>query len=293
MEGRLPLRFNWSGLGRIAPKDLVKARVLAHHALQWPTRAARANLAKVPDDSHSSLDWDPDLGALLSQPMKTNAGEVRVGLRLTGLGLLIVRNGAILDVLQLNGKPDQVAGIWIDSKLQVLGLRPASNVKLPYPLPDHPVATGGRYDLYMLERELGEISRWLGGSAEVLEYVKGKLAGIRPGAGPIHLWPHHFDIAMLVRLDEGAGENARSIGIGFSPGDEHYAQPYAYVSPSPRLNVEADLLPKLPHPGFWHTEGWFGAVAKSDDLIALQHRGEKLYEFFMSSIAVGRAQLAA
>jgi hypothetical protein len=40
-------------------------------------------------------------------------------------------------------------------------------------------------------------------------------------ASPVRLWPEHFDIAIEM------GE----VNYGFSPGDEHHAEPYAYVGP--------------------------------------------------------------
>jgi hypothetical protein len=40
-------------------------------------------------------------------------------------------------------------------------------------------------------------------------------------ASPVRLWPEHFDIA--IELGE--------VNYGFSPGDEHHAEPYAYVGP--------------------------------------------------------------
>jgi len=40
-------------------------------------------------------------------------------------------------------------------------------------------------------------------------------------AAPIRLWPEHFDIA--IELDQ--------VNYGFSPGDEHHDEPYAYVGP--------------------------------------------------------------
>jgi len=46
------------------------------------------------------------------------------------------------------------------------------------------------------------------------------LAAFAPGAD-IHLWPEHFDVA--IELDE--------VTYGVSPGDEHHAEPYAYVAP--------------------------------------------------------------
>ena len=80
-------------------------------------------------------------------------------------------------------------------------------------------------------------------------------------------WPQHFDIAFLVALEEGPPESARSIGIGVSPGDGYYAQPYLYVSPYPRPDTEN--LPALPQGGRWHTKDFFGAVATGMDLLEL------------------------
>ena len=285
-EGR-SAHFNWAALGRVAPQALVNARLLAHHALQWPARCARANLKPLPDDSHSAFDWDGALAALVTQPLRTPAGDVRVGLRLSGLALLLVRNGAILDVLQLNGKPEQVAGVWIDAKLQALGLRAASNAKLPYGIPDHAVAQGARYDLYLQERELGELGRWFAGAAAALEDARERLPDVR--TSPVRCWPHHFDIATVAALDAAGAASARSIGLGLSPGDEHYAQPYAYVSPSPRF----ERLPDAPPPGRWHIDGWFGTVATGDALLAQANRGQALVRFLLESVDIGRKRLGA
>src|SRR5262245_45527369 len=40
-------------------------------------------------------------------------------------------------------------------------------------------------------------------------------------ASEVRLWPEHFDIAIEMR----------EVNYGFSPGDEHHAEPYAYVGP--------------------------------------------------------------
>jgi hypothetical protein len=282
------LRFDWSKLGRTPPAALAGARQLAHHAAQWPTRAARANLKAVPDDSHSAYAWEASHAALVTQGLPAKGGEVRVGIRIPRLEMIITRGDNVLDAFQFHGKTDAQAGTWIDSKLRALGLKPASDVRLPYELPDHP--TGGRpHELGMLGRELGELARWFGGSADVLEEFAAGLAGAR--ASPVTCWPHHFDIAMLVSLEQGHPANARSIGVGVSPGDEYYAQPYVYVSPWPRF--DGDKLPDPPPPGHWHTEGFFGAVATGDDILAMKDRGRGLLAFINAAFDIGRARLGA
>lgn len=283
------MRFDWSKMGRIPPAALVEVRNLAHHAVQWATKAARANLSAVSNDSHSAFIWDTSHAALVSQLLPAKGGEVRVGIRIARLELIVTSGSNVLDAYQFDGKTDAAAGAWIDSKLHALGLKPASSARLPYTLPDPPA--GGRpHELGMLGRELGELSRWFAGPAEALEEFAAKLAGMRPGPGPLLCWPHHFDIATLVRLDAGGGESARSVGVGMSPGDEFYAQPYVYVNPWPRFEGR---LPDLPLPGHWYTDGFLGAVITGEDILAFKDRRRGLLSFIDDAFEIARARLGA
>jgi hypothetical protein len=284
------MRFDWSKMGRTPPTGLIQVRDLVHRAAQWPAKAARANLSAVPDDSHSAFSWDASHAALVSRVLPAKGGGVRVGIRIARLELIVMSGTNVLDAFQFDGKTDQAAGTWIDSKLHALGLKPASGLKLPYALPDHP-AGGLPHELGMLGRELGELSRWFGGPAEVLEEFAAKLAGLRPGPGPLLCWPHHFDMATLVRLDADGGKSARSVGVGLSPGDEFYAQPYAYVSPWPRF--EGANLPGLQPPGHWHTDGFFGAVITGEDILAFKDRRRGLLSFVSGAFEIARAHLGA
>ena len=275
-------------MGRTPPAALVEVRNLVHQAAQWPARAARANLKAAPDDSHSAFIWDASHAALLSQVLPAKGGGVRIGIRIARLELIVTSGDNVADAFQLDGRTDPAAGAWIDSKLKALGLKPAGDVKLPYALPDHP-AGGRALQLGMLGRELGELSRWFGGPAEALEEFAAKLTGLRPGPGPLLCWPHHFDMATLVRLDADTGESARSVGVGVSLGDEYYAQPYVYVSPWPPF--KGGNLPELPPPGRWHTEGFFGAVATGEQILAMKDRARALLAFITGAFEIGRAHL--
>lgn len=284
------MRFDWSTLGRKAPTTLVKARNLAHHAVQWPTKAARANLAAIPDDSHSSLEWDFDREGLFSRPLLTGGGDVRVGLRLAGLAVIILRGNSVLDTFELAGRRDSMVGVWLDSALRALGLNPASGVTLPYTIHSNAVARGSPYSFSGESEAFDELARWYGAAAEVLSDFKATVASVYPGTSPIVCWPHHFDIAMVVSLDAVPAQTARSVGIGVSPGDEFYPQPYVYISPSPRLRSAA--LPDLPPPGHWHTQGFVGAVATGEEILALEDRGPGLLSFIDAAFEIGRARSA-
>lgn len=271
------MQVAWSMLRNPEPTELAAARALAHRAVQWPARAALANLAPAPDDSHTSLAWDPDMAALLSQPLD---GDVRVGLHVA-VHELVFTKGSRSEIFALAGKPDAEVGEWLDGKLAAEGLKPASGTKLPYDMPPalfaRPAGEGP---------SLAALSVWFAAGAELLEELRTKYQRFKPGPTPVRCWPHHFDIAMLVEL-----EGARSIGIGLSPGDGYYAQPYFYLSPYPRPHT--DNLPSLPPGGRWHTKDFFGAVAPAIDLLALPDPRAGVLEILEAAFEESLRQLQA
>ena len=283
------MQFDWTTLGSKAPTALVKARTLAHHAVQWVTKAACANLAVQPDDGHAALVWDGARGALFSQPLPAGGADVRIGLRLAGLAILIVRGSIVLDTYELAGRRDSMVGVWLDSALRALGLKAASEVELPYTIPSHPVARGSAYSFNGESEAFDELAAWYGAAADLLEELSVEHAGRQAGAP--FCWPHHFDLALRINLDAAGSENARSIGIGLSPGDHYYPQPYVYVTPWPHLNATG--LPELPLPGRWHTQGFVGAVVTAEEILALEDRRAGVLAFVRAACDGGRARLGA
>src|SRR5512141_2762202 len=166
------MQFDWTTLGGKAPTALVKARTVAHHAVQWPTRAARANLEAVPDDSHSSMTWDSARGALFSQPLPAGDAAVRVGLRLAGLALIVMRGNLVLDTYELAGRRDSMVGVWLDSALRALGLKPATEVTPPYTIPSHPVARGSAYSFSGEGEAFEELGRWFSAGTDLLSETR-------------------------------------------------------------------------------------------------------------------------
>jgi hypothetical protein len=89
----------------------------------------------------------------------------------------------------------------------------------------------------------------------------------------VRCWPHHFDIATLIQIDPPhLGEGARSIGVGMSPGDASYAEPYWYVTPWPYPSQ--DQLGCLPA-GAWNRRGWTGAVLTATEIVREASAGDQ------------------
>lgn len=279
----------WRKVGIIPPTGLVEARLLAHHAAQWVTRGARSLLLAAADDSHSNLGWDDDLGALLSHPLPAG-GRLRLGLAVEDLTLLVVVGDRVTERLPLDGRDDAEAGAWVAARLLDHGLDAAYlGAPLPYEIPYHPVSEGAAYEAAGVSGALGALARWYGNAAQVLEEIRADHGGIHPGSSPVRCWPHHFDIATLIVFDDGDAEVARSIGVGLSPGDEFYAEPYFYANPWPAPAVEG--LPALPAPGGWHSDGFVGAVATGSDVVAQPDQAQAVRTFLNRAIAAGREAL--
>ncbi len=102
-------------------------------------------------------------------------------------------------------------------------------------------------------------------------------------------WPHHFDIATYVQLEEGNFESAKGIGIGMSPGDESYDQPYFYINPWPHMDPQK--LPDAPVPGHWHTQDFVGAIATGGEVLTATGAETAMQSFVRTSFEIGRAHL--
>jgi len=251
--------------GRFPPTGLIDARKELHHALQVVAAAARSYVPELPDDAHANLGWHADCCALVTRPLGEGDGAPRVALRFDRRTLGVVDADGTCTELTLVGRVRTELAGWVRTQLAIRDLDPAAyRHERPYDMPHHPVMDGARW----LEPNAvaagtpEELGRWFALAAPALEEV----AAREPGASAVRCWPHHFDLATLVTLDEGADpEDARSIGVGLSPGDESIEQPYVYVTPWPA--PPDDALPALPS-GRWHTEGFTAAVLTGEELLA-------------------------
>ncbi len=69
------------------PASLRNRRLIAHKAVQLLSKAARANLDPLADDSHSNMGWDAGGKRFLSQPIDRNGARWFVGVSLAPLAL--------------------------------------------------------------------------------------------------------------------------------------------------------------------------------------------------------------
>jgi hypothetical protein len=270
----------WRPIRGIDLGRLREARLEAHYAAQWLARAARAFVTAHPDDGHTSLTWDDRLDGLETHPLQS---DLRLGLRVPDLTLLLGGPGG-RQSFPLDGRTDADARRWLGKQLGAHGLDAGKlDAPTPYDMPAHAVGRGGAYGAGKLADALAELAAWLANAQRSLGAVRERMTRRGLTASPVRCWPHHFDMATLTLLEGGDAEHARSVNAGFSPADEHYEEPYFYVSPHPY--PDPAKLPPLPALGHWHVRGFTAAIAPASRIVATKDRQAAAGEFLDAAVA--------
>jgi hypothetical protein len=246
---------------------LREARLQAHYAVQWLARAARAHAMPRPDDHHTNLGWDDSISGLTTHPL---AQGLALGLNVAALRLVLCEGATTVGaaVIDLQGLRDADIRQCLGGHLSAKGLDAAAlDAPSSYEMPAHPLGRGAPYGGARapgLAPALAELAAWLANAHLALEETRQRIAARGIAAPPVRCWPHHFDLDSLIK--RGSGASAHTVGVGFSPGDDFYDQPYFYVSRHPPPDVAA--LPALPPAGHWHTHHFTAAVAIADRILA-------------------------
>jgi hypothetical protein len=276
----------WRPIRGVDSGRLREARLQAHHAVQWLARAARAFVPPQPDDNHTNLGWDDALDGFATHPL---TGDLRLGLRISPL--ILVLTGRSAQGFHLGGETDADARRWVNEQLNARGLDAhALDAKAPYEIADHEVARGAAYGVSESADALVELAAWFANANVSLDKTRYRMRtrGLTPS--PVRTWPHHFDMATLTLLEAGGAEHARSVNAGFSPGDEHYEEPYFYVSPHPY--PEAAKLPPLPAVGHWHTQGFTAAIAPGSHILEAKDHQSAAEAFLAEAVDAAIAALS-
>lgn len=277
----------WERLAMVSPVALVDARLQLHHAAQIIVSAPISYLEPQPDDSHTNLEWLPGFRALATRPLPSPDG-LRFALHPADLSLRAISGGVERASLKLRGRSSAEGVAWLAAELRRAGFDDGRlTTRKHYEIRSHPVADGAAFGA--LAGALDELAHayhdaWI---------LTSEIAARESGASPPRGWPHHFDLATLITLAPTRDGVSRSIGVGLSPGDDSYTEPYLYVGPYPHPPVTS--LPTLTR-GHWHTVGWVGAVHTMTDLTGLrdaQAQAEDARVFVNEAVAACRALLGA
>lgn len=267
-------KLGWQSLGAVKPEALHNARIALHYAAQLASAPGTSWIEAREDFSHTNLHYDATARALAGEAIDGFSAALRLADR-----TLCVLDASSATVAELS-----LAGQTLDQGLAWLTTAMADKVgergplKLPeHDMPDSPFGKGE--PLAMPDAaHAAELDHYFANAARLFGAIQREHS-----SAPVRCWPHHFDIATLITLDKDKGsEEARSVGVGLSPGDGGYDLPYIYVTPWPYPAAGTEL-PELPS-GSWHTEGWTGAVLKSSELVSAQEQAQATERFVREAI---------
>lgn len=248
--------MTWRSVGSVLPTELSQARLQLHWAAQLVSAPGTTLLPPQSGHRHTNLVWDCALDVLAGRPV--GEASVRAALVFESLELALLDGTLERASLALPGITLQDALRWLSG--HIAGSR---TLALPeHEMPAHPVGHGVPFAAGGTDART-ELAAWFANGAATVQDAVAR----EPAASPVRCWPHHFDVASLIALDpDRDDEQARTIGIGLSPGDDSYDQPYFYVTPWPY--PEPSELPTLEAGARWRTEGWTGAVLTAEQIIS-------------------------
>jgi len=282
VSGEAMDRVEWRPLHGIDKGKLSEGRLQAHYAAQWLARAARAYVPPQADDGHTSLSWDRVLAGFVTHPLKSS---MRLSLQVSTLSLALRDgDGAACESISLSGRSDSQVRQWLGEHFSKLILDARTlDAPSPYETPAHAIARGSHYDAVGSAAALTELAAWFSNAELLLSRIQGQLIGRGLTASSVCCWPHHFDLAALTTLPKRHFDATGYVGIGLSPGDNYYDEPYFYVSVYPEPDPK--MLPTLPMFGHWHTYEFMAAVAPAHKIVAATDQKTETDEFLRCAVA--------
>jgi hypothetical protein len=277
MIGDVTEGLKWWPIRGIDKGLLREARLQAHYAVQWLARVARGYIPPQPDDGHTSLMWDDMIGGFKTQPLKNGA---RLSLQVSNLTLALKGSdgpgGA--DSLFLSGRTDTEVRQWLGGYFNKLNIDATLlDAPSPYEIPAHAIAKGVPYNAIASIDALAELASWFANANILLDSIQQRLIKRQLATSLVCCWPHHFDLASLTTFPKYAADATGYVGVGLSPGDEYYDEPYFYVSVYPK--PDPAMLPSLPMFGHWHTREFMAAIVPAHKIIGSKNQKAETVEF--------------
>lgn len=282
MIGDVTEGLKWRPIRGIDKGLLREARLQAHYAVQWLARVARGYIPPQPDDGHTSLIWDDAIGGFKTQPFKDGAW---LSLQVSNLTLALKGSDGpgSADSVFLSGRTDPEVRQWLGGHFGKLNIDATLlDAPSPYEIPFHAIAKGVPYNAIASIDALAELASWFANANALLASIQQRLIKRQLATSPVCCWPHHFDLATLTTLPKHAADATGYVGVGLSPGDEYYDEPYFYVSVYPK--PDPATLPSLPMFGHWHTREFMAAIVPAHKIIGSKNQEAETDEFLRCAV---------
>lgn len=268
---------NWQPISVEVSRELNDSVRLLHQAAQFVAMFSNSYLPAAPDDSQNCLFWKNTLGRLESR--RLDDFHIRMALDVKTFELIFERPDSVqritLDKRTKKEINDVLLEIFPKAGLNIDKYKPIRQFTIPHHAIDDGMSFNKPAKIF-----LDEWARYLGNSQHTLKNIATRYGSI----SEICVWPHHFDMAILVPVD-CANNETRSIGMGLAIADAYVAEPYFYINNLDAANVASAALTHPKGNVFWNTKDWLGLVlpasAVAGDEAGQQEMG--LRSFFMTA----------
>lgn len=215
---------------------------------------------------------------LTTTPIPTPTGAVELTLDPSQHRVEVVFSDGRAHSIPLVGQSASDLGQEIRDALQDDGLEISPDAKFAQTVHGYSRTAASRYWSALVAVDL------------VFKAFKG---GLREETGPVHVFPHHFDVSLnwfsgrrVPDVDPADVENAdEQMNFGFVTGDGSFADAYFYATayPLPDGLTQAEL----PEGAHWQTQGFTGAVLPYAEIAETQDGRERLLDFLSAAQQAG------
>lgn len=270
--------FTWNKFIPTDPEEVRTARVQLHQSVQNVASVGRKFLEHSENDENATLTWVPGLRRMAGKWVQGDV-SFRSSISLEEFKIYLVDEKVMtLASFDLQGATTTQLMLWLEEQIGKLGLNAQNlTLNLPYQLPKAVLEAGSPFHINS-RRSSAELAKCYHNTYLMLREIKDQ----HESAGTIHIWPHHFDMAMDILLkDTGDPETNTQISLGMSPGDDQFENPYFYINCWP--HVDTETFPKLANHAIWISDEWTGAVILSKHVQSASNQQDTLRHFYQEA----------
>jgi hypothetical protein len=220
---------------------------------------------------------------LTTTPMPAGRGSIELMLNAVKGCIEIAGSAGTERALSVAGRSAKGLNDALEQELAALDVKlPAPNAAFDETVHEYDAAAASRYAAALTSVDLA------------FKQFKGTL---REESGPVHLFPHHFDLSVnwfsgriVPNTDPADAETAdEQMNFGFVTGDQSIEGAYFYATAYP---VPDELTSAaLPGDAYWHTEGFTSAVLRYDTIAGSPDAYARLLEFLTAAQRIGAERM--
>lgn len=258
----------------ISIKELNKAQLALHHAVQFIAAAGKYLLEEKEDDSHTNMSWDSKTQTFYGDSINNRA---RVTFHVPSFSLKVSGpTGIELASFSLIGKTKQEGLTWLQQALQLKQIDTTSlKLELHYDIP--PLFTDGEKVFPKINKK---ILAELANHRTIADQFCTDIFSQHSKASPARTWPHHFDHGVYVPFDfDENGDPIKSFSVGYAVADSVIDEPYFYVTQWKKDGeVDYSNAPELEF-GDWLPEKLKGSALSLSNILKMSNQEKGIKEF--------------